>query len=396
LHEANGYSSLQFIWHRDYLARILEVDDDLLDLWNVRYVIDPATYGAMPRYRGVDFLTGQMLMHAPAGSATSIETFSLPTGFRVSEVRIVSALMGAVQVEQDTPVALIDLRDASGTTVGRTVLLAGHETMEWASVLSSVQPYVRHQRAELAGYAFETGESSGQRLLSFASKSFDGAPEVASLTIQAVPPAGEVAIYGGAVVSPEGEVRQLFGRTKSKYREVYKDSEMRVLENTQALPRAFLVSRARWAPSIGASLGEMIHRPFEPRQEVIIAADTAPEIAANLPAADALGAPGTATVEHYGPNEVQLRTSSPADTLLVLSDTYYPGWRAYVDGREAPLVRGDLLFRVVPVPAGEHDVDMRFEPASIRLGFGISVVALIAVGIALVLAGRAHARSRTT
>ena len=50
--EANGYSSLQFIWHRDYLSRVLYVDDDLLDLWNVRYVLDPAHYGALPSYRG--------------------------------------------------------------------------------------------------------------------------------------------------------------------------------------------------------------------------------------------------------------------------------------------------------------------------------------------------------
>jgi uncharacterized membrane protein YfhO len=81
---------------------------------------------------------------------------------------------------------------------------------------------------------------------------------------------------------------------------------------------------------------------------------------------------------------------------LVLSDTYYPGWRALVDGREQPLVRGDLLFRVVPVPAGQHEVVFRFEPTSIRVGLAITVVALLVAAAGLALASRAHARRRTT
>src|SRR6266498_1391278 len=94
--------------------------------------------------------------------------------------------------------------------------------------------------------------------------------------------------------------------------------------------------------------------------------------------------------------EVRVATTSLTPALLVLSDTYYPGWRAFVDGGEQPLVRGDLLFRVVPVPAGQHQVIFRFEPTSIRLGLAISLAALLcAIGV-LVAASRAQARSRTT
>ncbi|MDQ3811300.1 MAG: YfhO family protein, partial [Chloroflexota bacterium] len=75
---------------------------------------------------------------------------------------------------------------------------------------------------------------------------------------------------------------------------------------------------------------------------------------------------------------------------------YYPGWRAFVDGREQPLVRGDLLFRVIPVPGGDHDVELRFEPASVRIGLAISVAAAIVAIGTLVMAGRASGRGRTT
>ena len=74
--EANGYSSLQFIWHRDYLGRVLYVDDGLLDLWNVRYLMDPAQFGMLYSYKGVSFLPQQALVHAPAGSALSEQRFA--------------------------------------------------------------------------------------------------------------------------------------------------------------------------------------------------------------------------------------------------------------------------------------------------------------------------------
>ncbi len=421
LQEANGYSSLQFIWHRDYLGRVLEVDDDLLDLWNVRYVVDPARLGVVPRYGGVDFMPGQAMLHAPAGGAAAQETFNLTPGSKVRELRLVSAMMGAVEIDQDTPVANLVLRDADGQLVAQTQLLAGRDTMEWAWDVPSAQPFVRHQRVEVAGLVFEGGASSTPRLLSFAAKPLAEPVAAATLSIESVLPRGELAVYGAEILTTDGSTQQLFGRTKTKYRPVYRDAEMQIFENTEALPRAFLVNQARWSPSIGATLGEMIHRPFQPRQEVILAADSSPDITAQLveggsaaaiggaesgtAAGGAAGAgtamggaagPGTATIEAYADNEVRVATTSLTPALLVLSDTYYPGWRAFVDGGEQPLVRGDLLFRVVPVPAGQHQVIFRFEPTSIRLGLAISLAALLcAIGV-LVAASRAQARSRTT
>jgi len=55
-----------------------------------------------------------------------------------------------------------------------------------------------------------------------------------------------------------------------------------------------------------------------------------------------------------------------------------------------------VLFRVVPVPAGEHDVELRFEPASVKFGLAISLACLMAVVLALGVAGRSARRRRTT
>jgi hypothetical protein len=68
---------------------------------------------------------------------------------------------------------------------------------------------------------------------------------------------------------------------------------------------------------------------------------------------------------------VTVQVATPHESFLVFSDAFYPGWRAYVDGLERPILRGNMLFRVVQVPEGSHDVVFRFEPLSVLLGLTI-------------------------
>jgi len=391
--EANGYSSLQFIWHRDYLGRVLYVDDGLLDLWNVRYVLDPAQFGTLNSYKGVTFLTQQALVHAPVGSALAEQRFALNADSPVVELRLVSAMMGAVEVTQGAPVAQLELRDAEDRVVGTAELEAGRDTMDWGWDLPNVRTKVQHQRVETAGVAFEGGSEPRERQLSFADLTFPRPVSASTLVVRAAPPTGEFALFGGLTVGADGSFDQLFGKTKAKYRQIYKDNEIRVLEDTDAFPRAFLVPHARVAASLGTALSEMVHRPFHPDQEVILADDTATQT--NVTMADR-GGQGQATVTHYAADSVRIHTTASADAWLVLSDTYYPGWVARVDGQPATVLRGDVLFRVVAVPAGEHDVEFGFEPASVRLGLAISAVSVALLVLGLVLAGRAGRQRRTT
>jgi hypothetical protein len=377
LQEANGYSSLQFIWHRDYLGRVLYADDELLDLWNVRYIVDPARFGKLSMFNGVTYLPQQALLHAPAGSALSEQRFALNASAPIVELRLVTALMGAVEVGQGTPVAEVELRDSNDNVVASYQLQAGRDSMDWAWDVPTVQPIVKHQRVQSAGTTTESGSSPPTaRSLSFADVELSAPANATTLTVRATPPSGEFVLYGGAVIGADGTDDQLFGKTKTKYREVYADSEMRVLENTAAFPRAFLVPTARVAPSLGSALSQMVHQPFEPSEEVILADDTASQ---STGLAGERGGHGTARVTAYGPNAVRVHTSADDPAWLVLSDTYYPGWTATVDGQPTAVMRGDVLFRVVAVPGGEHDVELRFQPGSVTIGLAISVMALLAV-----------------
>jgi uncharacterized membrane protein YfhO len=80
-------------------------------------------------------------------------------------------------------------------------------------------------------------------------------------------------------------------------------------------------------------------------------------------------------------NYVGVRTSSAAPSVLVLSENHYPGWRAYVDGEEADLLRVDYNLRGVALAAGEHEVEFVYRPGSLIAGLVVSL--LTALGLAL-------------
>jgi hypothetical protein len=396
LQEANGYSSLEFIWHRDYLGHVLYVDDTLLDLWGVRYVLDPAQFGSLSSFDDVQFLPEQALLQSPSGGALAREDFALnQTAPPIVEVRFVTALMGAVDVPQNAPVAQVELHDASGNLVATAELQAGRDTMDWAWDVPSVQASIQHQRVQTAGTTTENdGPQPNTRNLSFADFTLAAPTSAATMTVRAVQPAGEFVLYGAALVRSDGSLEQLFGKTKTKYRPIYADDQIRVLENTAAFPRAFVVPNATVAPSLGSALSAMVHQPFQPDQDVILADDTTTH-AAGLPGAR--GGHGSAQVTSYSSDAVTVRTLADADAWLVLSDTYYPGWTATVDGQPTSVMRGDVLFRVVPIPAGQHEVQFRFQPTSVWLGLSISALALVLVLIGLgVAAGGQMRRRRTT
>jgi hypothetical protein len=370
---------------------VLRTDDQLLDLWNVRYVLDPAHYGPVSTYRGVRFLVQQPLLQSTRGSSLAQQTFRLDPPVTAVDARVVLSLVDSIDVNQADPVGEVVLRDASGNLVAGYTLRAGRDVMDWAWEVPGFQQYVRHGHVESAGVAFEGGSGPDQRLLSFSHFAVTSPGPVSSVDIRSTPPHGELVVYGLALVDADGAAHQLFGHRNAKYREVARDRDVAVLENTAAFPRAFLVGAARKAPNLGASFQELVHRPFWPDREVIVAADTEPDVVGRLASAapdESAEPPGSARVVEYASDHVIIQASASRPALLVLSDSFYPGWRALVDGHEEPVLRGDLLFRVVALPPGEHEVQFRFEPSSIKLGLVVSGLTLLSGAIALAVSRR--------
>lgn len=104
---------------------------------------------------------------------------------------------------------------------------------------------------------------------------------------------------------------------------------------------------------------------------------------------------GSATIVAYSGSDVSLQTEAPAPGLLVLTDSYYPGWVATVDGVEQAVVRADGIFRGVWLEAGRHDVRFRFRPSSMFRGGVLSLMGLGAATLLLIAARRDRRRSPT-
>jgi hypothetical protein len=172
--------------------------------------------------------------------------------------------------------------------------------------------------------------------------------------------------------------------TDPRWEPVFDDpSGVTVYRSRTVLPRAHIVYDAEVVENAQASLAHTLDPTFDSRQNVVL--EQMP-LGWTPPTSPPAIPPQVAFVEHEA-NRVRLNVVTDASGLLVLTDTYLPGWRASVDGQSAPIYIANHAFRAVVVPAGTHAVTFTYAPASLPWGAGISGAALI-----VLLAGALWAR----
>jgi Bacterial membrane protein YfhO len=175
------------------------------------------------------------------------------------------------------------------------------------------------------------------------------------------------------------------GSRADRFRLVFSDSSIRVFENRNALPRAFLVpwSGIEVLADEKAQFARIGSADFDPSRSVVL--PEAVPVPFRGEAAPALppGVPRVLT----GVNEVLVETAVAEPSILVLSQTHYPGWTVSVDGAPATLLRADYAFDGVALSPGRHAVRFALEPTSLRIGALITLASLVVVGF-LVRPGR--------
>lgn len=93
---------------------------------------------------------------------------------------------------------------------------------------------------------------------------------------------------------------------------------------------------------------------------------------------------GDVSLISYTPTIVHFFVSAKGNLLLFLSDSFYPGWKAYIDGKETPVLRAHSVYRAIEVPDGDHEVFFRYEPISYFVGRNISTIFwIILIGVSL-------------
>ena len=142
-----------------------------------------------------------------------------------------------------------------------------------------------------------------------------------------------------------------------------------LFRNPNVLPRALLVGSAMTVADSGEAAKRLQDPEFDPAQQVVL------ENAAALPSYPP-PQESSVDVETYAPERVRIRVESDAPAWLLLTDTYYPGWQATVNGDAAPIYPANVLFRAVAIPPGSSTVEFTYQPASWRWGVRISLAAL--------------------
>jgi hypothetical protein len=175
-------------------------------------------------------------------------------------------------------------------------------------------------------------------------------------------------------------------------RVAYDGPDARVYANERALPRVFLVDRQRTVAGADAALAATLDRRFDARRVAVTE-----RVVPGIPAAGPAGAPaargaGSAALVRQDAERVLARATAARRSLLVLTDVHFPGWKATVDGRDAEIEHVDYLLRGVVVPPGRHEVELRYEPLSWRLGWITSTATALGLAIVAGLALRGRRR----
>jgi hypothetical protein len=152
-------------------------------------------------------------------------------------------------------------------------------------------------------------------------------------------------------------------------------------------PRAWVVHKVEIIPGDDQAVERLSDWQFAPLDAAILPEPLDAPLAEAEDVADAPADASTVSWVRREPAHLELDVVLPADGLLVLGEVHYPGWHAYVDGSPVPTLRANLALRAVPVPAGQHQVEMVYRPWTVPAGIVISVLtlagALVVIAVSL-------------
>lgn len=384
---------------RTFNSTMLDAQDRTLDLLNARYLLVAPVYfdsGAakvsdagvdveLRRGRSADFI-------AREGLGDMLE--------------IVSSLANSTAVGDGEPVAEVVVGCASGEQ-WTTSLRAGLETAEWAYDRPDVRAAIRHARPPIA-------ESwSGDGAAGFDAHAYRARLPLpaniiacrAARTVRIIVRSGEdlaLSIRHLSFVESASKRTVPLVRTAAtaldnadRWRALPDRSPaepyrtFRIYENLRALPRAWLVSRARSAwegDQLKMIRGEI--PGFDPRAVALVDPAAAERLdPALLRSGEETYEPPQVVIHERRPTRMRVEAAAREASILVFSEIDYPGWRVFVDGREADLLRVDYHLRGVALPAGTHQVEMAYRPRSFLFGAIVSAATAVAM-LGLLLAGR--------
>nr|MDO8134225.1 YfhO family protein [Candidatus Njordarchaeum guaymaensis] len=165
---------------------------------------------------------------------------------------------------------------------------------------------------------------------------------------------------------------------------VFHDQNATIYQNVRVFPRAFLVNNVEMVGNQEEAVLRTRDLGWSSRDIVVLEADSR-TATPKTNASKIRNTLSQAEIEKYTPSEVRIRVETDTSSFLVLTDTFYPGWKAYVNGEPATVHRAYGVSRAVFVPAGSHRVLFRYEPESFDVGLALTCASSLVLVITMVI-----------
>jgi len=358
-----------------------------LDVMAIRYVFLPK-HDTIPipvkDPNGISWSKDDLTLSLGSGcglSRPSSVNINLPIPVRATSIGIVSSLSCSTAIPDETKIVNILATDIN-EKVYSVKVLAGRDTSEWAFDCHDVLPLMKHRKAQVfRSFPVVRGARQEEGHHYVAKLPLEKELEIKHLELQWVGPSAVIAIQKITLFDEKQRVSYSLSPVmgdltdQRRWRHVEDMGEIRVYENLRSMPRVWLVSEVLTAKA--EEILQTIHssllpdgRSFNPSQVALV------EEPFTFKAKE-WDERATAKLVHLSNTHMEIQTNSLSPSFLVLSDVYYPGWKASVDGVETHLFQTNYALRGVLLPAGSHLVHLKFKPRSFYYGAGISAGSLL-------------------
>lgn len=387
---ASGYGSLIFQRYIEFLN--MGVPDGgikgfwtstnrSLDLMAVRYIFIPKheTNSTPTKDKGIAWDKKDLNLSLGTGCGLSHPSFikiNLAKPIKANSIGLVSSMSCSTAIQEGTEVLRIQAFDINGES--HTInMLAGRDTSEWAIDFPEILPIMKHKKAKVfTSFPVSRGKQQGQGHQYVAILPFARELEIKRLEFQWVGPQAVLSLQKISLFDEwQGisyPLTNVFGdfTEKDRWQHVEDIEEVSVYENLRAMPRVWIVPEVMVVKKEEGL--KTIHtsqlsdgRLFDPNKIALV------EEPFHFKAIE-WDEKATAKLVHLSNNRIEIQTNSKSPSFLVLSDVYYPGWKAFINGVKTHIFQTNYVLRGVFIPAGNHIVHFEFKPKSLAYGAGIS------------------------
>ncbi|MCK5085175.1 YfhO family protein, partial [Candidatus Parcubacteria bacterium] len=155
---------------------------------------------------------------------------------------------------------------------------------------------------------------------------------------------------------------------------VYQDDLINIYENRKVMPRAFVIFDVKLVENNINAIKNFLDDSFDPRSQALVESEYKEELKLENP--NNFGFE-YADIISYSPHEVKIKVNNKRDGLLVLTDSFYKGWKAYIDGKEVEIYPTNVAFRGIYTPKGEHEILFLYKPDSFKYSIYIALIGLM-------------------